>query len=118
MAKPTRARLYIIAESPDGPCKVGYADNLYRRFHGIQVGNPRELKLASVWQSKRGSIRLYEKQIHSFLFERAIRGEWFDAPVSLIEDLCKQIGLTKATTGFDFSCKPTPFDDRLSWLIQ
>lgn len=70
--------IYVIAASPDGPCKIGHARNARSRLSGIQIGNHLELKLWSCWHSMALHQREIERAIHAALVAYHIRGEWFD----------------------------------------
>jgi hypothetical protein len=110
--------LYIVSETPEGPCKIGYATRLYHRLHSIQTGNSRQVTMASVWDCAERPIKQCERMLHQRFHRQAIRGEWFNLSVVEIETACLSIGMFKDGEGFDYSRKPTPLDTRLSWLIQ
>jgi hypothetical protein len=109
--------LYIVAETPDGPCKVGYGSHPNQRLIDLQIGNPRQLVLASVWQCSERSSKQCERLLHHILAKQSMRGEWFNASVADIEAICISQGMHKSN-GYDYSRKPTASDTRLSWLIQ
>jgi len=72
--------VYVIAESPNGPCKVGFAADVRGRLSGLQNGNPRPL--AIFHQERCEMYRTAERVAHSRLWARRMCGEWFDVPVS------------------------------------
>lgn len=67
--------LYVIGEgSGSGVVKIGRAANVRKRLYGIQVGNPRLLKILHVEEGA-GDL---EFQVHGFFRTERLQGEWFD----------------------------------------
>lgn len=71
--------LYVVQEGHDGPIKIGIAANAFWRLSELQVGNHRSLHLRAVFvgDDKR-DVYAIEQQVHRFLAEYRIGGEWFD----------------------------------------
>ena len=82
-------QVYIIAGSPDGPCKIGHAKNPQARLGQLQVGNHLELKIYSVWASDSISPVEIERRVHAVFNDRWIRGEWFSVSVSEADSLIR-----------------------------
>lgn len=68
--------VYVIGEVDDGPVKIGYAADAWKRLGELQIGNPRELCL--YFAQPRVDARLVEAASHRELGARRLRGEWFD----------------------------------------
>ena len=70
----------IIAETEDGPCKVGYSKHPDKRLTACQTGNPRRLSLYAVSVSfyHEEDVRAAEYKAHSLLVELYMQGEWFN----------------------------------------
>lgn len=89
--------LYIISEGADGPVKIGVCTHIIRRLKGLQVGNPRQLRLVSAFVSM-GS---FEYSIHSKLKDVRLLGEWFrlseDEARKFIRSFLENEGLGDAT---------------------
>ncbi len=70
----------IIAETEDGPCKVGYSKHPDKRLTACQTGNPRRLSLYAVSVSfyHEEDVRAAEYKAHSLLVELHMQGEWFN----------------------------------------
>jgi predicted nucleic acid-binding Zn ribbon protein len=66
--------VYFIGEEPDGPVKIGVANDPEARVGLLQIGNPRTLTLLA---ASRGGIR-YERELHERFSAWRLRGEWFD----------------------------------------
>lgn len=110
--------LYIIAESPQGPCKIGIAGNPHQRLGNMQVGNCRILTIASLWECKRRSAEQMERLLHHLMAKQAMRGEWFDISVEEAERVCLSQDMIRIENAYDYSRKQTAVDTRISWLIQ
>ena len=109
--------LYIVAESPAGPCKVGFGANPKSRLMDLQIGNPRQLTIASLWKRGDLSADRCERLMHHLLAKHAMRGEWFDISVAEIEAICSRQDMVKVENTFDYTRKPRAGDTRLSWLM-
>lgn len=72
--------LYVIAESPDGPSKIGFATRLANRLTSLQSGNPRKLTLFSQIETTPSEARIVERWAHSLLWAKHLRNQWFDVP--------------------------------------
>ena len=81
--------VYVIAEGPGGPCKVGYGKNPEQRLINCQIGNPRELQM--MYKYPTHIPRILERYIHSDLRVHWMRGEWFNCSVDLIVEAIGRI---------------------------
>ena len=69
--------LYVIAESPSGPVKIGISRTPLARVSTLQTGNPRPLALMHRWVLDNATALAWEKRIHLDLAEWKLEGEWF-----------------------------------------
>lgn len=99
---PDNSGVYIIspANSPEGPCKIGFARNAIARLGALQVGNHLALELCSVWCSAHISVVEIERRMHAMHASKHIRGEWFDVSVAAAES---SIALLDDAQAFDKS---------------
>lgn len=75
-----RALIYFIQEGDDGPIKVGVSSNPRVRLGRLQIGNPRKLRVRSIYNG----LSFEEKQIHKEYAYAHIAGEWFNPVPDLI----------------------------------
>lgn len=87
---------YVIAPSPDGPCKLGHSLSPTARLSGLQVGNHLELTIYSTWASEHLSALRIERRIHAILNDRCVRGEWFAVTVAEAEAIISKLDDKKA----------------------
>lgn len=85
--------IYVIAElDGDGFVKIGRAVDPSKRLNELQIGNPRQLRLSSSFVPKDAVAT--ERQIHKWLKDSRVRGEWFDIPPlaaqSVVERACSK----------------------------
>ena len=75
--------LYVIAEQPLGPCKIGVANDPLARLQELQIGNHRRLVLYN--RIKVEDHRYAERTAHSLARrnKQHLRGEWF--AISVLE---------------------------------
>lgn len=73
--------IYCIQSGDGGPIKIGKADDVEARLAGLQVGNPARLRLMA---AVRAPAQL-EKQLHAYLDEHRIGGEWFRPEGEVLE---------------------------------
>lgn len=83
--------VYMIEESGlmiDRCCKIGVAKDVNKRLDGMQVGNPRILKVAVELGpfSKREAYEV-ERKMHKCFDRYRVRGEWFDVLILRRMDL-------------------------------
>ena len=70
--------VYLIAESWNGPAKIGVAEDPHKRLQELQTGNPKQLALLCYRKYKdRLTAECVEWLLHNYLSERNITGEWF-----------------------------------------
>ncbi len=82
----------MIAETEDGPCKVGISDDPSKRLASLQIGNPRRLSIFSLFGGyTRREAKDLEGWVHSALYLSHIRGEWFDANADEIESIIDKV---------------------------
>lgn len=72
-------RLYVIAPSEDGPCKIGIARDPDKRLRELQTGNPHKLGVYLI--SKCSNAQDFEYRAHRHLASKRMQGEWFDITV-------------------------------------
>ncbi len=81
--------LYIVAETEEGPCKIGIAGHVASRIETLQLGNYRELKC--FYSRKIGNAKsetqFIEKKIHNMMSDKLIRREWFAYTVAEIRQM-------------------------------
>ena len=87
--------LYVIAERPNGPCKIGFADNPTKRLAQLQLATYRPLDL--VFQDETKHHRRAERIAHSIVWKHHIRGEWFKISI--------HTAIKAAETGIDAADK-------------
>ena len=73
--------LYVIAASPEGPCKIGFSANPEKRVRQLQTGHAYLLKLQYSQVVPNHEARRIEKQIHRTIGYRRSQGEWFSVTV-------------------------------------
>lgn len=88
--------VYVISESIDGPCKIGYGSNPNARIIDCQIGNPRRLTLA--FQAASTNPKRVEFVAHGLLTASHLGGEWFDVTVAravtAIDEAARLVGDT------------------------
>lgn len=118
--------LYVIAPSPDGPCKIGITNCPATRLRNMQVGNPAKLHILSVWTALRRKPRACERIVHCRLRHTHLRGEWFavdqataEAVIEREAGMLRVVSTPLVSTGYDYSYDRVSTDqnDRISWLI-
>lgn len=65
--------IYFVQAGDGGPIKVGFTNNIERRFSSATTDNPADLKILGVCS---GTSR-YEKALHARFHAHHVRGEWF-----------------------------------------
>lgn len=75
--------VYILQSQEDGYYKIGVSKNPQKRLSTLQTGNPSELKLINIYESK--NAKRIEKKLHSLFSSFKKEGEWFD--FGLMEEL-------------------------------
>lgn len=73
--------VYLIREGDDGPVKVGKSCSPRTRLAELQTSHHRPLTLLGVLPG------VIERELHEFLSEYRVHGEWFDLPENVISDL-------------------------------
>ena len=74
--------LYVIAATPEGPCKIGFSANPEKRVRQLQTGHAHLLTLQYKQVVPTNEARRIERQIHQTIGYRRSRGEWFNVDVS------------------------------------
>ena len=79
---------YVYFAEGNGYIKVGKANNVKRRLHELQIGNPIKLTLISTIEcySEEEAYEV-EKYYHTKFQEYCVKGEWFDLPAALLQML-------------------------------
>ncbi|MES2902705.1 MAG: GIY-YIG nuclease family protein [Pseudomonadota bacterium] len=80
-----RPVIYFIQSGDGGPVKIGFASNLYARFHQLQSGNPVGLKIIGA----RPGDRVMEARYHVRFQKHRLRGEWFEPCAAVIMEAGK-----------------------------
>jgi len=76
---PQMSAIYVISNEANSLLKIGYADNLKHRFHGLDCGSPVPLHLLHfVFLVGKLVAKTVEKQVHEVLADRRRKGEWFE----------------------------------------
>lgn len=73
-------RVYVIAASDEGPCKIGRASNVRRRLKQLQVSHHQRLIIQAEFETRHPSAA--EWSIHHYLAAKRMSGEWFNIPVA------------------------------------
>jgi hypothetical protein len=73
--------VYVIAPSPEGPCKIGFSADPHRRLRQLQTGYPARLTLYHFQPFCADRAPLMEKLIHKSIAFRRAKGEWFNVSV-------------------------------------
>lgn len=82
---------YVMASSPTGPFKVGYSRKPKARMAQLQVGHPELLTLMFLLKTGPLAGKEAENEIHSYLREHRVRGDWYDAGLDTIIDALRII---------------------------
>lgn len=69
--------LYVISDSLNESCKIGFSGDPERRLKKLQTGNSSELLLIHTVEVPPEQVKDFETQIHNELRIYKIRGEWF-----------------------------------------
>jgi hypothetical protein len=88
---PVNQSIYIIGPK-NGPYKVGIAKDAYTRIGNLQIGCWEELIVHHV-SNYVGDARLVEDLIHKTLWNKHIRGEWFNHDLETIKCVVDKIAL-------------------------
>jgi hypothetical protein len=80
----TEHHLYVIAEGPSGPIKIGRSISAHNRLASLQTGNPRALQLVGYVLMTSTEVVEAERLLHEELSQYAMVGEWFDLSVEFI----------------------------------
>ena len=97
--------VYFIQEGLDGPVKIGFTDNIDRRFAHLQSSNSRILKLRfAIPFDSEEEARDTERVFHKKAYPYWIRAEWFKSGVIdyaslLIRERFSDKTLIRAITG-------------------
>lgn len=95
-----KSYVYVITD-PSGYCKIGKANNVYKRLEGLQTGNPKKLSIYYKHPCKSECrANMLEQLTHARLNPLRAVGEWFkttpeQAKVALLEMVGEHSG-TKA----------------------
>lgn len=68
--------LYIVQDSSEN-IKVGITTNLAARLSSMQTNNAETLSVICYVKSSTSKIKELEKEIHKYISEYNVRGEWF-----------------------------------------
>ena len=70
--------LYVINDTLNENCKIGFSGNPEKRLKKLQTGNSSELILVHTVEVPENRVKDFERQIHNELRIHRIRGEWFN----------------------------------------
>lgn len=73
--------VYLIAASPEGPCKIGVSSDPRRRLRQLQTAHPEKLQLWHQEPYDGARADLVEAMVHRTLSHKRTRGEWFSITV-------------------------------------
>ncbi len=73
--------LYVIAESYEGPVKIGYSAQPEKRLKQLQTGASTKLNLCYQQSVKNNEAKRIERMIHKTLGYKRSHGEWFNLSV-------------------------------------
>ena len=81
--------VYIIHETLDyESCKIGKADDPFKRLGSLQGGNKRCLVIHKAYELPNAeSAHFIESEAHKDLAEYKIRGEWYKVPLGLAREI-------------------------------
>lgn len=77
--------VYFIQNTDTKHIKIGYSDNVKKRFSQLQTTSPQELTILTMCE---GGIEL-EKELHNKFNDYYVRGEWFNPSEELISYINK-----------------------------
>jgi hypothetical protein len=69
---------YFIQAGPDGPVKIGIADDVEKRLKELQTGCPHDLRIIG---RIKGNV---ESRLHEIFDQFRLRGEWFSPDIRLM----------------------------------
>lgn len=75
--------VYMIRCTETGRTKVGYTDNISRRFNEIQMMCPTKLEVYHLIYDDNANI--LEKRFHETFSAYRIHGEWFELPDTILK---------------------------------
>ncbi len=87
--------VYFISDS-SGSIKIGFSANPAERLIGLKVGTTCDLKLLGFVEGSRSQ----EKQLHAFLADYRINGEWFDDTPAVRGLMDRVLGAGLEASGF------------------
>lgn len=73
--------IYVIANSPEGPVKIGRSEKPEKRLRQLQVANSSILTLYYKKPFSLDRIKVVETGLHEEFVDRRVHGEWFDVGV-------------------------------------
>jgi hypothetical protein len=103
--------LYVIQRQPDGPIKIGHAQNPARRLQFLQTGSVEPLVLLTSAPGSRDD----ERALHRRFASCRIRNEWFhptDDLLALVQDIIRT-GALPALEAIPAPARPVNSDTRV-----
>lgn len=86
--KTYKSNIYILKS--EKYLKIGKANDIEKRIHQLQTGNPIRIDLVGYYPCKNDSFALdLENSIHRILKRYKYRGEWFEMSVEEIKEILK-----------------------------
>lgn len=92
--------IYVIASSPEGPCKIGYSNDPFKRLKKLQTGHPERLSVHHCIPFAPAHAPLVERKIHETVRHLRMSGEWFRLTV---EDAIAEVNFALIRYGEDGS---------------
>lgn len=74
--------LYVISESDQGPCKLGFSAVPERRLRQLQTGCAGKLVLFHQEAVPSAKVKQLERALHGLLRHLKLKGEWFNLSTS------------------------------------
>jgi hypothetical protein len=85
--KATKGFIYFIRRGWNGPIKIGWALDPWRRLGELQIGSATRLRLIGIWPGTMAD----EHELHKQLAEHRTRGEWFVLPAETLKEIRQQV---------------------------
>jgi hypothetical protein len=70
--------LYVISETDQGPCKLGFSATPEKRVRQLQTGAATKLRLFHKEPVPAEKVKALEKALHGLVRHLKVSGEWFN----------------------------------------
>lgn len=81
--------IYLV-RAENGLIKIGYSEDVQRRFNLLNTSSPVALEL--LWFLKSARARAIEAKLHNLYASKRIRGEWFALTIDDVEQIKRDYG--------------------------